>query len=127
MKEIGSWRADKAGFKIELGATELLGLGKCIYAFTDTNDNFLRIGSSKNKLHDRMKAWERDVTKAILGQRSPTPVHEAKKWMEYQAGTVWARQGTVVETSVGKFECYLDEESVLIGRHLPPLNHSKHR
>lgn len=124
---IGKWKASENSFAVDVTETELLDSGKCIYAFTDFDGQFLRIGSSKGKLGTRMKAWERDVTKALRGEKSPTPKGEAEQWRQLASGLVWARQGTKVKTPVGEFKCYLDEESVLIGRHLPPLNRSKHR
>ena len=44
------------------------------------DDKIIRVGSSKNKLKSRMKSWERDVSKALAGQKSSTPIWEANIW-----------------------------------------------
>lgn len=109
----------------DLGANE-----KSIYAFA-VEDEIVRIGSSKGRLGHRMRTWERDVSRALQGLPSSTPAWEAEAWRELlgrgRVGIIYARQGTTVTTPVGTFCAYLDEESLLIGRHLPRLNRSKHR
>lgn len=109
----------------DLGATE-----KSIYAFA-VEGEIVRIGSSKSRLGQRMRTWERDVSRALQGLPSSTPAWEAEAWRELlgqgRVGIIYARPGTTVTTPVGTFCAYLDEESLLIGRHLPRLNRSKHR
>src|SRR5215470_10382233 len=60
-----------------------------------------------------------------------TPAWEAAGWRErltlHAHGYVFARQGYTVTTPVGTFSAYLDEESILIGRHRPALNRNMHR
>jgi len=117
-------------FTIEITNHEIVQLEKCIYAFL-IGDTIVRIGSSKAPLRGRLKSWERDITNALNGRKSPSPDWEAKAWNEaltlHGSGLIFARQGTVVTTPIGTFPAYLDEESVLIGRHLPRLNRSKFR
>ena len=78
-----------------------------------------------------MKSWSRDVTAALRGEKSPTPEWEAAAWRdclkEHNGGEVYARVATIVTTPIGTFEAYMDEESVLINRHRPPLNRHKNR
>ena len=117
-------------FIIEITNYEIAQLEKCIYAFL-VGDIIVRIGSSKARLANRLKSWDRDVTKTLNGKKSSTPSEEAAGWdkelSQHGTGTIFARQGTVVTTPVGTFCAYLDEESVLIGRYLPLFNRSKHR
>lgn len=126
MKRLGYWRVERDDFIIDVKDEELLKQEKCIYAFTK-DDEFIRIGSSKKVLRTRIQAWRRDVSKALKGKKSQTPAWEAEGWRQYRSGDLWARVGSVVKSPVGEFETYLDEESILIGRYLPPLNRSKHR
>lgn len=117
-------------FEIAVFKDEVLQLEKCIYAFL-VGDEIVRIGSSKGKLGKRFRSWQRDVTNALNGKKSSTSDSEAKEWENILDkagfGTIYARQGTMVTTAVGNFPAYLDEESLLIGKHLPRLNRSKHR
>lgn len=111
--------------KADIGENE-----KSVYAFV-VDDEIVRIGSSKARLSSRMNVWQRDVSLALQGLRSSTPLSEAEAWRDLlrdgRVGTVYARRGTTVTTPVGTFCAYLDEESLLIGRHQPRLNRSKHR
>jgi hypothetical protein len=116
---------------IETDRPDIAALEKTVYAFV-IDDQIVRIGSSKNPLSGRLQDSERDVSRGMRGDpQSPCPPAEAEKWRERlnrgQTGTVYARHGTLVETPVGSFPAYLDEESVLLGRHRPPLNRSLHR
>lgn len=108
---------------------EFLDLEKMIYIHT-INDEIIRIGSSKNKLKNRMKSWERDVSKSLNGEKSSTPFWESEIWnklLNEKIGVLFGRPGTVVKTPVGEFNSYLSEESFLIGKFLPKMNRSKHR
>lgn len=127
LSRIGTWRADGDGFHIDLNESQILDNEKCIYAFLGPDSEFVRIGSSKGKLRNRMRAFVRDLTNATVGKKSPSSDWEPQAWRSIGHGDVVARQATIVSTPVGQFPAYLDEESVLIGRHLPPLNRSKHR
>ena len=72
----------------------------------------------------------RDVSGALAGRRTSTPVSEAKSWCSLLAnaeGTIYARLGTVVTTPVGTFNAYMAEESYLIRLHRPKQNRSMHR
>jgi len=117
-------------FTIAIENADIAKNEKSIYAFV-VDDDIVRIGSSKARLGNRMKVWQRDVSLALQGLRSSTPPSEAEAWRELlpdgRVGTVYARRGTTVTTPVGTFCAYLDEESLLIGRHQPRLNRSKHR
>lgn len=117
-------------FVIVIEDADLAANEKSIYAFA-VEDEIVRIGSSKSRLGHRMRTWERDVSRALQGLPSSTPAWEAEAWRELlgqgRAGIIYARPGTTVTTPVGTFCAYLDEESLLIGRHLPRLNRSKHR
>mgnify|MGYP001267140802 FL=1 len=108
---------------------KFIDLEKMIYVHT-INKEIVRIGSSKNKLKNRMRAWERDVSKSLNHQKSSTPLWEAEKWkelLENQKGILYGRQGSVVKTNAGVFNSYLSEESYLIGKFSPKMNRSKHR
>lgn len=121
---------EKDEFVIKIEDEETVALEKTVYVFV-IGDVIVRIGSSKGVLRGRFRAWERDITRRIQGYETSTPEWEAKEYRErlekHGEGIVFARQGTEVTTSVGTFPAYMDEESILIGRHLPPLNRSKHR
>ncbi len=123
-------RLDRDSFLIDIADHEIAGREKSIYAFV-VGDEIVRIGSSKAVLSSRMRSWQRDVSGALSGRRTSTPPWEAEAWRElltkHPGGTVYARTGTVVETPVGTFSAYLDEESLLIGRYRPALNRSFHR
>jgi hypothetical protein len=130
MKPLARFSLGDQCFVIDIDDEALATQEKCIYAFAIA-DEIVRIGSSKGVLSKRMRAWQRDVSKAIRREKSATPFWEADEWVRrlkvHRSGQVWARRGTDVTTPVGTFPAYMDEESVLIGRHLPPLNRSKHR
>ena len=117
-------------FRIVVTDPEAVRREKCVYAFL-VGGTILRIGSSKGVFAKRLKAWQRDITNALNGRKSPAPDWEATEWDKelnlHGSGTIYARQGTEVMTPIGSFHAYLDEESILIGRHLPRLNRSKHR
>lgn len=129
-KRVGRFFLRKKQFIIEIEDKRTTDLGKTIYIFV-TGKEIARIGSSKGILRHRFRAWERDVTSRLRGRNSSTLLWEAKAWQkllkQHGEGVIFARQGTKVQTPVGTIHTYLDEESVLIGRHLPPLNRSKHR
>jgi len=103
---------------------------KAIYAIL-IGGKIMRIGSSKGRLGNRLNAWTRDISGRLAGRKSPTPGWEAAQWKEHLrragGGLFYARPGTVISTRVGTISAYLDEESHLIGKHMPPLNRSKHR
>ena len=114
---------------IDMTNEECLDWTESIYAHT-IDDKIVRIGSSKNKLKSRFRSWERGVTKALNSQPSSTPRWEAFLWekmLSEKQGVLYAKKGDIVETSVGKINTYLSEESYLIGKHLPEMNRSKHR
>ncbi len=129
-KRVGKLFIKESRFIVEIEDEETTNLEKTIYVFV-IDKKIMRIGSSKGVLKRRFRSWERDVTKRLQGCESSTPQWEAEKWQvflqEHGEGIVFARQGTEVRTLIGTFLSYLDEESILIGRHLPPLNRSKHR
>ena len=128
-KKLGAFYINKNSFIIEVEDLELLEQEKTIYIHTIDNE-ILRVGSSKAKLKTRMKRFERDITKSLNKQKSCSPTWEGQKWRDrlgLKKGVIYARQGTLVTTPVGKFRTYLDEESFLIGKYHPPLNRSKHR
>lgn len=105
---------------------------KTIYAFV-IGGVIQRIGSSKHPFRRRMRAYELDITGRWHNPegRSCCPKAEADGWhavlQAAGSGQVYARQGSTVTTPVGTFPVYQDEESILLGRHAPPLNRCKHR
>lgn len=117
-------------FLIDITGPDVASREKSIYAFV-IGGEIVRIGSSKAVLASRMRSWERDVSGALSGRKTSTPPWEAEAWRElltkYPGGAVYARTGTIVETPVGTFSAYLDEESLLIGRYRPALNRNFHR
>ena len=62
-KEMGSFFIKKKQFIVEC-EEEFLSLDKVIYIHT-IDGEILRVGSSKNELRNRMKSWERDVTRSL--------------------------------------------------------------
>tara|TARA_B100001013_G_C24446347_1_gene377759 strand:+ start:288 stop:713 length:426 start_codon:yes stop_codon:yes gene_type:complete len=116
-------------FKVEV-LEEFRDIEKCIYMFV-VGKEIVRIGNSKAKFYQRMRAYELHISKSLEGRKSPTPLWEAKDWKErmdkHKKGFVYVREGWKVETPIGEFNSYMSEESELIGKHLPPLNRSKHR
>lgn len=123
-------------FSIELTLKEALQWERSIYIFL-FNDEIIRVGSSKGKLGNRMKQWDRDVTnalhkmKGLSMKKSNTPEWEANNWYNllsvYNSGKIYAREGATVRTPVGEFKAYMDEESILINRHKPRLNRHTNR
>jgi hypothetical protein len=117
---------------IEITDNDAVQLDKCIYAFL-IGDEIARIGSSKAPLKSRLKSYERDITNGLNGRKSPAPDWEIALWSEKLdragSGVIFAREGTIITTPVGTFPAYLDEESILIGRHHHEggLNRNKHR
>ena len=116
--------------ELEIEDETMAKIDRAVYAYLIGNE-IVRIGSSKAPLRQRMLASRRHITSALHGLKSPTPEWEAQGWKErlerHGEGQIYARRGTEVTTPVGKFPAYLDEESLLIGRYMPPLNRSKNR
>ena len=123
-------------FEIDNKDPDAVKLTECIYAFV-AGGKVVRVGSSKAPLGTRLKDYERDITNALNGRKSPAPAEEARKWRKAlpsgSSGTVYARRGTIVTTPLGKFPVYMDEESRLIGMlfnehpHDHVINRYKHR
>lgn len=121
LKPIGSLELVDSEFRIQIDDDDAVHEEKCIYAFL-VNDEIVRIGSSKAALKTRFRAWQRDVSNALQGRKSPTPQAECEGWREVLHGTrgiVFARQGSLAQTSVGEINVYLAEEAALIERHRP--------
>lgn len=126
---VASFRVEKRQYIIEMTDEECLDWTESIYIHT-IDDEIVRVGSSKNKLKIRFRGWERGVTKALEYKASSTPLWEATEWekmLKDKSGILYAKRGDMVQTSVGKINTYLSEESYLIGKHLPKMNRSKHR
>jgi hypothetical protein len=72
-----------------------------------------------------MRQWERDVSRALQGLKSPTRQEEADYWREaLGSGTfakIFARMGTVAQTGVGMLNTYRLEEEALISEFQPRL------
>jgi hypothetical protein len=129
-------RIEDRELKIKITDPETVKFKECIYAFL-IRGKVVRVGSSKAPLEKRLKNYERDITHALNGKKSPAPEQEAKKWKELlpagTSGFIYARQGWPVTTPIGKFPAYMDEESILIGKlfseepHDQILNRNKHR
>ena len=129
-------RIEDRRFIIDIVDSKTAELEECIYAFS-VGGKVVRIGSSKARLKDRLKDYERHITRALKGERSPAPAQEARKWSEIlpdgRSGDIYARQGTMVKTPLGRFRVYMDEESLLIGKlfsegsHDHVLNRCKYR
>ncbi len=123
-------------FSIEIDVTEALSWEKAVYIFMFNNE-IVRVGSSKGRLARRMKEWCRCVTNAlhrVNGLPAPktvTPDWEAEAWIkllnDHGSGQIYAREATMVNTPVGSFRAYMDEESILINRHKPKMNRHKNR
>ena len=136
LKPVARVHIEGKDLKINIVDLEAAKLEKCIYAFL-MEDGYFRIGSSKEPLIGRLKDYERDISHALKEEKSPAPPEEAEKWRRAlppgSSGVIYARQGTMVKTRIGKFRAYLDEESILIGKlfeehprdHI--LNRNKHR
>lgn len=108
---------------------------KAVYAFV-FKDEIVRIGSSKGLLGNRMRDWSRDTTnvlRKINGKEAKKPAGPNWETGGYRdlcrdgEGLIYARQATTVETPVGKFRAYMDEESILINRYKPRLNRHTNR
>ena len=126
---VAYFTVEKNQYIIEMTNDECLDWIESIYVHTIDNE-ILRVGSSKNKLKTRFRSWERGVTKALEFKNSSTPLSEAMEWkkiLNNKKGVLYAKRGDIVQTSVGKINTYLSEESFLIGKHLPKMNRSKHR
>jgi len=114
-------------FLVTVTDNETVELAGCIYAYV-IDGEIVRIGSSAGQLKNRLKAWRRDVSMALAGGKSSTPIDEACKWRAAlkpgSEGALYARRGTEVTTPVGTFTTHLDEERMLIARLRPKLNRS---
>ncbi|QNT68078.1 GIY-YIG nuclease family protein [Defluviicoccus vanus] len=127
LKPVAEFWIEENQFRIELTDLETTALKKCVYAFT-VEDEIVRVGSSKAPLKKRFGAWRRDVSKALNGEKSATPIEEGHRWRdalhEGCHGIIYARPGTTVHTPLGEISAYLDEECVLLARYKPKLNRS---
>jgi hypothetical protein len=133
MEKVAEIRATAVNaFDIILSKAEARTWEKVVYAYV-IGGKIMRIGSSKGRFGQRLRASIRHIGGRLQNpeSKSPTPGWEANEWKELLdaagIGYVYARPGTPLSTPVGDFPAYLDEESILIGRHQPPLNRSKHR
>jgi len=119
---IGAVRIVDGRFTVDLKDQRAGEFEKCIYAFV-IGGEILRVGSSKGKLKTRLRAWQNDVSNALLERSFRTPAAEAAIWKaaleEHGSGLLFARAGTVAHTPVGEFNLYMLEESALIGRYSP--------
>jgi len=125
---IGEFFIKDSNFHIEC-EERFLSMDKFIYVHTIDNQ-IVRVGSSKGKLQNRMKSWERDVSKSLKGIKSPTPLWEGERWKELlknNSGVLYGKQGSLVKTDVGEINTFLSEESYLISELLPIMNRSKYR
>ena len=126
--KIGSFYIHKNNFIVNYD-NKFNEIEQSIYIHVIDN-KIMRVGSSKNKFKIRMKSWERDVSKALKGQKSSTPLWEAEIWrkkLSNKIGDLYFRKGWEIETPVGKINSYMSEESFLIGKFKPEMNRSKHR
>jgi hypothetical protein len=136
LAQVARVRIEDRKFIIDITDSNTVDLEECIYAFL-IGGKVVRIGSSKAPLKDRLKSYERHITHALNGKKSPAPEKEAKKWSELlppgASGDIYARQATTVTTPLGEIRVYMDEESILIGKlfseepHDHILNRCKYR
>ncbi|RXF74791.1 hypothetical protein [Hansschlegelia zhihuaiae] len=130
MREVGIARIVDDRFIIDLNDEPTVDHTECVYAFL-AGDEIVRVGSSSGRLRGRMHDWQRDVSRALSGDFKRTRESEAISWREvmlrYGSARIFARKGTDATTSIGQFNLYLAEESVLIGRHKPRLCHDRSR
>ena len=123
LREIGTVHIQENRFTMSFVDERALKEERCIYAFL-VDEEIVRVGSSKARLSRRMSAWQRDVSAALDGRRSPTPLAEAEQWRQLLAvgeGRIFSRRGTMVNTPIGLVSAYLAEEAALIDRHSPVL------
>lgn len=121
MRELGSISIKGDTFSFNVEDARSLEMTCAIYAFL-IGEEIVRIGSSKSPLRHRFRAWQNDVSRALAGQKSPTPFRQAEEFrtlLEERPGAVFARPGTMVWSSIGEFNAYLAEEKALIERHTP--------
>jgi hypothetical protein len=127
LKPVAKFWIEENQFHVELTDLETTALERCVYAFT-IDDEIVRVGSSKAPLRTRFATWRRDVSKALNGLKSATPLDEGVRWREAldgrNHGVIYARPGATVHTPLGEISAYLDEECVLIARYKPRLNRS---
>jgi hypothetical protein len=127
LKRVAIVAIDGNRFAITVTDDEAAERTGSIYAFV-IDGEIVRVGSSAGLLKKRFRQWERDVSIALAGGRSSTPLDEAARWREALKpgadGAVYARRGTEVTTTVGTFTTHLDEERILIARLKPRLNRS---
>lgn len=130
LRSYGMWQIARfflrdAAFVIELSDTLAADLPASIYVFV-IDDEIVRVGCSAAPLKVRFGRWQGDVTAAMNGRRSSTPLSEAAKWKrrleDFGEGKIFARQACEVTSAIGSFRAMLDEERVLIARHRPPMN-----
>ena len=124
LRPIGTARIRDDNFKIEIIDTDISATPFCIYAFL-VDDEVVRVGSTQHPLRIRMRQWERDVSRAMKGQKSPTRAEEVVIWRELlpdgKYAHIFARPGTCAHTPVGLLNCYRIEEEALIREFQPRL------
>jgi hypothetical protein len=124
LRPVGTARIRDNIFVIEIIDHEIFAQSRCLYAFL-VDDEIVRVGSTQNRLRVRMRQWERDVSRALQGLKSPTRQEEAKAWRELLHGDkyarIFARMGTVAYTGVGPLNTFRIEEEALIGEFQPRL------
>jgi hypothetical protein len=123
LRPAGSIRIIDDNFIVEFIDSNLAAQSRCIYAFL-VEDEVIRVGSSQNPLRNRMKQWQRDVSKALKGLPSHTRPQEAAVWRDVLTGTygrIFARMGMVAFSPFGELNIFQVEEAALIAKFQPRL------
>ena len=129
LRPVGTVRIIEDDFVVELIDSNIATQSRCIYAFL-VRDVVIRVGSSQKPLRVRMRQWERDVSRALKGLRSPCRAEEAMIWREVLSdkyGRVFARMGVVASTPLGELDIFQVEEAALITKFQPRLCWDKNR
>lgn len=118
--KVGIWEANAEGLRIKLTSGQ--ELEECVYSFTDSDGQPVRLGTSKGPLAGRMQRMARDLTQAINGldHRGNCAEWEPAAWREIGRGSIFAvvpEEVTVVGVTVRP---YLNVEGALI-RHYKSL------
>lgn len=128
MEQVAVMTFEDGLIKVAITNEILADAKETVYVWTDTKDQWLRVGTSAAPLRKRLLSYMGYINKSLAGKKSATPLWEAESWkkllLENGHLIALAFQPPLISTYVGELRPYLDIERVLIRERKPSLNRS---
>jgi hypothetical protein len=119
--------SDRSGVAIDILDVELAQLAGVVYICLSAEGDLLRVGTTKHGVGSRLRQYPRHINRALIGEKSPTPIWEARQWLAHVDDgllTFAVHQPPLVESVVGLIRPYLDIEREMILKFRPAMNRS---